>query len=33
MNDVTVNFFSSVLYKTNRLHVAERVFGNRSQKM
>ena len=28
MNDVTVNFLSSFLYKTNRFHVAVRLFSN-----
>ena len=32
MNDVAVNFFTSLLCKTNRLHVAVRLFSNKSQK-
>ena len=28
----TGNFFFSLLYKTNRFHVAVRLFSNRSQK-
>ena len=33
INDVSVNVFTSLLYKTNRLHVAVLLFRNRSQKM
>ena len=32
INDVTVNFFTALLYKTNRVHVALCLFCNRSQK-
>ena len=32
-NDITVNFFSSLLYKANRFYVAVHLFSNRSQKM
>ena len=31
--NVTVNFFTSLLYKINRLHVAMHLVSNRSQKM
>ena len=31
INDVTVNFFSSLLYKTKRFHVAMCLFSNRSK--
>ena len=32
MNDVTVNFFSSFLYRANRFHVAVPLFSNGLQK-
>ena len=32
INDVNVNFFTSLMYITNRFHVAVRLFSNRSQK-
>ena len=32
INDVTVNFFIFLLYKTNRFHVAVGLFSNISQK-
>ena len=32
INDVNVNFFTSLLYKTNRFYFAARLFNNRSRK-
>ena len=31
INDITVNFFTSLLYKSKRFHVAVHLFSNRSQ--
>ena len=33
MDHITVNFFTSLLYKTNRFHVAMGLFSNRPQGM